>query len=409
MRSLARSSALALCGLCLGAGFFSNPARVAKLYSPWEVSEIGPVWSDNFNRASLGTNWINQGGANVTIVSNELVFNHSNVVLTRQVYYQPWLTASDQWKLQWTQRFESLNELSWGLGMGIKNFQAAGGDDRGYNGWLAGAGTNLGRMHLQRWDGTGTEVLLSTGPAMALAAGDLVDCTLIRSGWTLTTTASNRANGQSSSATINFSMNLATPTISRICFYPFGGTIHVDDVSFTINHRKPARVIVLGASTSESYNASDYSKGYVQVVQSNYTQAICNDSAAYNSTSNAVSLLPETFAHHPETALLMIGGNDLFYGYPPAQWKAQYSNLVAQLKLNGVKVKHCLPAPRNSVDLTALKTWILTNYPASEIIDTWTPFLLPPHSLLPAYDSGDGVHPNDAGHLLLGQIIRTNL
>ena len=26
-----------------------------------------------------------------------------------------------------------------------------------------------------------------------------------------------------------------------------------------------------------------------------------------------------------------------------------------------------------------------------------------------AYDSGDGVHPNDAGHLLIGQIIRTNL
>jgi hypothetical protein len=29
--------------------------------------------------------------------------------------------------------------------------------------------------------------------------------------------------------------------------------------------------------------------------------------------------------------------------------------------------------------------------------------------LNPAYDSGDGLHPNDAGHLLIGTIIRTNL
>jgi len=28
--------------------------------------------------------------------------------------------------------------------------------------------------------------------------------------------------------------------------------------------------------------------------------------------------------------------------------------------------------------------------------------------LNPAYDSGDGLHPNDAGHLLIGTIIRTN-
>jgi len=82
---------------------------------------------------------------------------------------------------------------------------------------------------------------------------------------------------------------------------------------------------------------------------------------------------------------------------------------VAQLQANGVEVKHCLPTPETTTDERALKTWILANYPSQDIIDTWTPLLSGAYGLNSAYDSGDGVHPNDAGHLLLGQIIRTNL
>src|SRR5262245_4786745 len=58
--------------LCTGAGFFSNPERVANLCPDWERSEIGVVWSDNFNRASLGPNWVILGGANATISGNQL-------------------------------------------------------------------------------------------------------------------------------------------------------------------------------------------------------------------------------------------------------------------------------------------------------------------------------------------------
>jgi lysophospholipase L1-like esterase len=61
------------------------------------------------------------------------------------------------------------------------------------------------------------------------------------------------------------------------------------------------------------------------------------------------------------------------------------------------------------VNLLPLKDWITANYPASDVIDTWTPLLTGTNTLNPAYDSGDGVHPNDAGHLLIGTIISTNL
>ena len=83
---------------------------------------------------------------------------------------------------------------------------------------------------------------------------------------------------------------------------------------------------------------------------------------------------------------------------------------MAQLQANGVKVKHCLPTPETPTDQRALKTWISANYPASDVIDTWTPLVTNGYQLNPAYDNydHDGVHPNDAGHLLIGQIILTN-
>jgi hypothetical protein len=386
------------------------PGPIGVSDGTWETTDIGVVWSDDFNRATLGSNWVILGSANVSISNNELQFVQVNTDYSRQIYYQPWLISSDEWTIRWTERFGAIDALSFGVGVGIKNFQAAGGNDRGYNALLAGAGPDLGKMQILRFDGT-SQNLASPGNPIALAAGDIVDCSLTRSGWTMTATATNRANGQVSVSTLVYSEadNLIAPTISRVCFYPLGGTVYVDNISFTINHRKPARFIVIGASASDGYNASSAARRYISVVQSNFFEAVCNDSSSYNTTTNAISILPEILAHRPTTAILMIGGNDLAFGYPATQWQTQYSNLVFQLQMNGVTVKHTFQTPRNSVDLRPLKDWITAHYPPGDIIDTWTPFVTNAFSLKPVYDSGDGVHPNDVGHLLLGQIIRTNL
>jgi hypothetical protein len=153
MRLLAKSSLLAVTVFGLGAGFFSNPERLAGLSSgAWETSDVGAVWADDFNRASLGANWIILGTANASITANELRFSETSDNSARQVYYQPWLTCSDAWTIRWTQRFGVLDANSFGIGIGVLNFQAAGGNDRGYNAILSGAGAGLGTMAIQRWD-----------------------------------------------------------------------------------------------------------------------------------------------------------------------------------------------------------------------------------------------------------------
>jgi hypothetical protein len=60
--------------------------------------------------------------------------------------------------------------------------------------------------------------------------------------------------------------------------------------------------------------------------------------------------------------------------------------------------------------LSALRIWISNTYPAGDLIDMWTPLVQPGGTWLsPAYDSGDGIHGNDAGHLIMGLTIISNL
>jgi len=263
----------------------------------WETLDIGVVWSDDFNRAALGSNWVVLGNANVSITNNELQFAQTNSDNSRQIYYQPWLTSSDEWTIRWTERFGALDAMSFGVGVGIKNFQAAGGNDRGFNALLVGTGPDLGKMQTLRSDGASQQITAPGNP-IPISAGDVFDCSLTRSAWTMIATATNRANGQVSTSTVTYSEpSLLAPTISRICFYPIGGTVYMDNISFTINRRKPARFIVIGASASDGYNASTADRRYISVVQSNFFEVVCNDSSSYNTMTNAISILPEILVY----------------------------------------------------------------------------------------------------------------
>ncbi len=408
MRLLVRSSALLLLVFGTGATFFSNPERVATLRTApvWETSDIGVVWSDDFNRATLGTNWVLVDGSTASIIGDELFISGGG-----QVVFAPWFISSDSWTLRWKQRFSDLNANSYGIGVGLKNMQMYGGTNRAYNAILSGAAGWFGKFVLEQVKNDGLQSDITNGLPMSLAVGDVVDCSLTRAGFDMIATASNRVNGQVSSCAFTYSIPQVheQPTISSICIYGEGGPVFLDDISFTINRRKAARFIVLGDSVSDGYGLSAYSTEYRSIIQSNYSQVVCNDSSSYNVTSNVLMIMPEILAHKPGTAILMIGGNDVFLNVPTAQWKIQYANIVDQLQSNGVLVKHCLPTPRNNVDLRVLKDWILTNYSGTNLIDLWTPLLNGTSGLKAIYDTGDGVHPNVAGHLLMGSIIRTNL
>jgi len=73
--------------------------------------------------------------------------------------------------------------------------------------------------------------------------------------------------------------------------------------------------------------------------------------------------LPEILAQQPGTAILLIGGNDVYFGVPAAQWQQNYSNLVAQLSVKRSQSQTLRRAPKHG-DLSGLRNWIASSYPA---------------------------------------------
>lgn len=124
-------------------------------------------------------------------------------------------------------------------------------------------------------------------------------------------------------------------------------------------------------------------------------------------TQMVVDRLPEILALNPINVVLMIGANDLLFGVPSGTWQANYTNITNTIKAAGIGVVHCLATPRNATDVTPLNAFIAANFTLDTIIDTYTPLWSGVATGLHAtYNSGDGVHPNQAGHTLIASTVR---
>lgn len=110
--------------------------------------------------------------------------------------------------------------------------------------------------------------------------------------------------------------------------------------------------------------------------------------------------LPELVRMKPETVFLKIGTNDTSF----ITWKANVIKIYNALTDAGINVVFTTPPPMNSTDKTIYKDWLISTFP--QVIDIFT-LLKDPSTTGYAtiYDSGDGVHPNQAGHVLIANTI----
>jgi Cellulose binding domain/GDSL-like Lipase/Acylhydrolase family len=112
-------------------------------------------------------------------------------------------------------------------------------------------------------------------------------------------------------------------------------------------------------------------------------------------------------ATHPDIVLMHFGTNDVWSGRTPQQVLAAYSTLVDQMRASNPAMKvvvaqiiplapsGCADCPQRAVALNAaIPGWAAAKTTAQSpvtVVDQWTGFD-------PVTDTGDGVHPNDAGN-----------
>ncbi len=116
--------------------------------------------------------------------------------------------------------------------------------------------------------------------------------------------------------------------------------------------------------------------------------------------------ITNALSYDPWAVIVNLPSNDVVYGYSIAEQLANYDTVVAEASADGVQVWFTTAQPRNLPTqeqrdlLYSLTDTTLAVY-GDYALDFWTGLSDPTGMILPQYDSGDGIHPNNEGHRVL--------
>lgn len=188
-------------------------------------------------------------------------------------------------------------------------------------------------------------------------------------------------------------------------------------------------IVVLGSSTSAGTGANPPDSAYVNRVRAH----IASVDTTYKVLNLAVGgftsyhVMPTSFVppggrptpratnnityaleYNPKAIFINLPSNDAASSYPLSEQIANYDTLVAVANRSNVKLWITTTQPRNlssqtQLDLlTGMRDSVFSRY-APYAVDFWTTLAQPNGFIVPEFNSGDGIHLNNAGHRLLYQ------
>ena len=192
----------------------------------------------------------------------------------------------------------------------------------------------------------------------------------------------------------------------------------------------PCLIVVLGSSTAEGAGASspdsawvnryeaslsekDTCYSVVNLAKGGYTtfHLLPTGAAADENTGIAVDTnrnVTRALDFHPGIVIVNLPSNDVARSVPVQRQMANFETITTALRKEGAEVWVCTAQPRNFSDPAQVQAQrevrdaILSTY-GDHAIDFWSTLAGPDGFILKEYDSGDGIHLNDAGHRLLWQ------
>ena len=228
--------------------------------------------------------------------------------------------------------------------------------------------------------------------------------------------------------------NISTQCLIRISGEGLSDT---SDNTFEIipNEGDVFRIVVLGSSTAAGTGPSDGNNAWVNryrtyLVEGDTRYEIINLAlggfatynilptgstipAGVNRTVDTERNITKALSLNPGGIIINMPSNDAASGYPVADQITNYNLISAEAASAGVPLWVTTPQPRNfgsnTTNLNIQLQMITETYNLfgnDNTVDFWTGFPVANNNgILPQYDSGDGIHMNDAAHLILFQRI----
>jgi acyl-CoA thioesterase I len=176
---------------------------------------------------------------------------------------------------------------------------------------------------------------------------------------------------------------------------------------FSAGAETPA-ILVFGDSISAGYGLAHVETGWVEMLRTKlksegYGYQVVNASVSGETTAGGVARLPRALSlHHPQIAIIELGGNDGLRALPIAQMRANLKQMVDLATAAGAKVLLLgmrIP-PNYGPEYTEQFRTTFTDVAQQDKVPV-VPFLLEGIALTPDLIQGDGIHPNELGQPIL--------
>lgn len=320
------------------------------------------------------------------------------------IHITQYRTKLEKWRFKLRFRIMAWSANSYGLGFGLKSANQYVQND--IMGFIQTSNTGNGGLYVVK---SGRTIVAAGATPLGVSLNDVIDLDGIFYDSVFHFTAHNITSGNTASVSFTFATNGSTyvvPNTSNFSLMELGGTHQVQNIEISSEELTGANIVTIGDSKTIGYFSNTFAGRYAAQLNNNYPAALINAGGA-DRVTHVLSRQQELLTLAPNKYLLNIGSNDLRFGATMAELQYNYDSLVQKLTATGATVYHIvLPEDYTKplgVNTTALKDWIAAAYP-SYYINVWDS-MATGNILKGIYDTGDGVHINQAGNDKIYQAI----
>jgi len=306
-------------------------------------------------------------------------------------------TKLEKWRFKLRFKILAWSGNSYGLGFGLKSANEYVQND--IMGFIQTSNTGNGGLYIVK---SGRTIVASGAAPLGVALNDVIDLDGEFYDSVFHFTAHNINSGNTASVSFTFTSNGSTyvvPNTSNFSLMELGGTHQVQNIEISSEELTGGNIVTIGDSKTIGYFSNTFSGRYAAQLNNVYPSAVINAGGA-DRVTHVLSRQEEIVKLAPNKYLLNIGSNDLRFGSTMTELQYNYDSLVQLLLATGAKVYHIvLPEDYTKalgVNTVPLKDWIAATYPAY-YINVWDS-MANGNLLKGIYDTGDGVHINQAGN-----------
>lgn len=279
--------------------------------------------------------------------------------------------------------------------------------------------------------GSAQTITLPTTTATLSGSGNDPDGSIASYGWTQVSGTTATITSASSASTTITGLTTTGVRVFRLTVTDNLGSTGTSDVTITVNAVASSvkKIVVLGSSTAAGTGPTAPQYAWVNMYTVyfktfNASNTIVNLAVGGSNSSKIVPTgtggedvaqnITAALALSPNGIIVNMPTNDAVAGYTVSQTMANFRLVYNAATNAGVPIWFSTSQPRNGTlternKLIATKDSILAEY-GTKAIDFWTTLAQSDGNIVTTYNSGDGVHLNNAGHqILYDRVVASNV